>query len=607
MAQTQPQQPPPHHPPQYPPSQPFSPPVTTPHGATPPANIGVNPPPPKRQRLSPLPQSQSPYGSPSFGTSQLPQNQPLGLNGSNVNAFSTPSPLPSATSVSVPNMSPVSIAPAAHVAPAPPPPPPGSMGPPSRPAEKPTDAADLSDVLAQSGIDVREEEAYLTQSYAAPQTVQRPPLAGPSTSFASTPSTPGTASANASFDMSQGRLPPTQEQQAVPPYSEDAPYNQPTYEETRAARRSQYHLQDPFLLTKVLEQKMQKRAYELGVRLPTEGLYHPMPGSRQPIEVTGPDGSSIVRRGHTIINQEGAPLVDIISLMSLCCEERLRGVVEYSASLSKSRRLHSHGVVPAEWQDLTAANSGSGAITDPSFKRKEDIFDTDQWKSLFLNAHDSPGPHSAIDNTLSKPLADRYLVLSTKDMSDEQARAAKRAKRNANAIINETNSGSRTPSLDLGSGVATPTSQAALGLGKGVTKKEAKKQLDARASEAQQHQQSVETARKALSSTLFPGSKKRNYAWLNKGSGLNSVSSPRPLSPALGSSLGGAGGGVDRNQKKRSDGATTAVASRLGDWREDRAAGIQVRDILFMLEQDGGGSRHIQKAYSKDLQEERLS
>lgn len=373
MAQTQPQ-PPPQHSPQYSPSQSFSPPVASPHGTTPPPNIGANPPPPKRQRLSPLPQSQSPYGSPGFAASQLPQSQSPALNGSNVNGVSTPgplhisSPVPLSSAVPVSNMAPMaSMAPTPTPAPAPAPP--GSMGPPSRPAEKPTDAADLSDVLAQSGIDVREEEAFLTQSYAAPQPAPRPQLAGVNTSFASAPSTPGTASANASFDMSQGRPPPTQEQ-VVPAYSEDAPYNQPTYEETRAARRSQYHLQDPFLLTKVLEQKMQKRAYDLGVRIPTEGLFHPVPGSRQPIEVTGPDGSSIVRRGHTIINQEGAPLVDIISLLSLCCEERLRGVVEYSASLSKSRRLHSHGIVPKEWKGLATSTSNSGAVTDPSLKRK---------------------------------------------------------------------------------------------------------------------------------------------------------------------------------------------------------------------------------------------
>lgn len=266
--------------------------------------------------------------------------------------------------VSTPGRAPVVASPV-PVAPAPP----GSMGPPSRPAEKPTDAADLTDVLAQSGIDVKEEEAYLTQSYSAPQVVPRPQPPGLNTSFTSTPSTPGTASAGNSFDLSQGRLPATQEQQVYPPYSDNAPYNQPTYEETRAARRAQFHLQEPFLFTKVLEQKMQTRVYELGVRLPTDGLYHPMPGSRQPIEVTGPDGSSSVRRGQTIINQEGAPLVDIMSLMSLCCEERLRGIVEYSASLSKSRRAHSHGVVPLEWKDLAAPAPSSPAAEGAS-KRK---------------------------------------------------------------------------------------------------------------------------------------------------------------------------------------------------------------------------------------------
>jgi hypothetical protein len=205
-------------------------------------------------------------------------------------------------------------------------------------------------------------------------------------------------------------------------------------------------------------------------------------------------------------------------------------------------------------------------------------------------------------------LADKYLILSTKDMSAEQARAAKRAKRNADAIISETNGGSRTPSIDVGSGATTPLSQIAMGLDKkGVTKKEAKKQFDARATEAQQHQQSVETARKALSSTLFGGSKKRNYSWLNKGSAVNSISSPRPLSPALGSPGVGAVGGADTSEKRRTDNTATAEITRLGDWREDKASGIQVRDILFMLEQDGRGSRHVQKAYSKDPPEARLS
>jgi hypothetical protein len=361
MAQTQPQQ--------YS-SQPFSPPVSTPSpSATSPANAGSIPPPPKRQRLSPLPQSQSPYASPSFGTIQLPQNPSPVMNGSNINGMaSTPGRPPSVTS-----------GPAA--------PAPGSMGPPSRPVEKATDAAELTDVLASSGIDVKEEEAYLTHSYAPPgaqgQQPQRPQPLALNTSFTSQVSTPGTASAGGSFDLSQAKFPSTQESiyTADPASQPTAPFkdpNEPTREDTQAARRAQFHLQDPFLLTKVLEQKLQKRGFELGVRIPTEGLFHPVPGRPQPIEVTGPDGSSTVRKGHAIINQEGAPLVDILSLMSLCCEDRLRMVVEYASSLSKSRRLHSQGNVPTEWKDIAVAATPepetAATPKTPSLKRNAYLY-----------------------------------------------------------------------------------------------------------------------------------------------------------------------------------------------------------------------------------------
>lgn len=274
----------------------------------------------------------------------------------------------------------------------------GTMGPPSRPVEKATDAAELTDVLASSGIDVREEEAFLTSSYSGPGVqVQQPPrLQQPlppqqqqqqpqaqqsfvNTSFTSQTSTTGTASATASFSEPSPLKPtPTQESFYTEPSTQPpAPFkdpNQPTREDTEAARRAQYHLQEPFLLTKVLEQKLQKRGFELGVRIPAEGLFHPIPDRPQPIEVTGPDGSSVVRTGKTILNQEGAPLVDILNLMSISCEERLRTVVDYSSTLARSRRAHSHGVVPADWKDMAqdsrASNESVAGQQTPSLKRK---------------------------------------------------------------------------------------------------------------------------------------------------------------------------------------------------------------------------------------------
>jgi hypothetical protein len=187
-------------------------------------------------------------------------------------------------------------------------------------------------------------------------------------------------SAPASFsEPSQYKPSGTQESFYTEPSTQPpAPFvdpNEPTREDTEAARRAQYHLQEPFLLTKVLEQRLQRRGFDLGVRIPAEGLFHPVPGRPQPIEVTGPDGSSVVRTGQTILNQEGAPLVDILNLMSIACEERLRTVIDYASTLSRSRRAHSHGMVPADWKDLALTggkntNGETGGPQTPSLKSK---------------------------------------------------------------------------------------------------------------------------------------------------------------------------------------------------------------------------------------------
>lgn len=250
----------------------------------------------------------------------------------------------------------------------------GAMGPPSRPADKATDAAELTDVLASSGIDVREEEAFLTNSYrpgVQAQQAQQAQQLPPNLSFASQTSTIGTTSATPSFTDPSQVKPSSQGSFYTEPSTQPlAPFRDPNESiraDSEAARRAQHHIQDPFLLTKVLEQKLQKRGVDLGVRIPSEGLFHPVPGRPQPIEVTGPDGSSIVRTGQTILNQEGAPLVDILNLMSISCEERLRNVLDYSSTLARTRRAYSHGGVPVEWEDL--AKPGGNAQVSKTMKR----------------------------------------------------------------------------------------------------------------------------------------------------------------------------------------------------------------------------------------------
>jgi hypothetical protein len=137
-----------------------------------------------------------------------------------------------------------------------------------------------------------------------------------------------------------------------------------------------------------------------------------------------------------------------------------------------------------------------------------------------------------------------------------------------------------------------------------MTKKEARKMMDNKASEAQQHQQSVETARLATNSMLSGrmfGAKK-SYSWLKPGgssSGFSSPSRPAPPTPTPGPEKSSTG--------KSGEPAAGPSKRRLGTWREDqeKGAGIQVRDILFMLEADGRGTKHVQKGYSKDPKEDR--
>ena len=196
---------------------------------------------------------------------------------------------------------------------------------------------------------------------------------------------------------------------------------------------------------------------------------------------------------------------------------------------------------------------------------------------------------------VDKPLPNLTALNSTnfidKDISAEEKRAAKRAKRNAQALV----AGETTP------GSATPTP---LEPEKKVTKKEMKK-AEAKISDAVQHQQSIETARMATSGLAGRfGGKKKQYSWLTSSSRTPSRPSfatpSRTNSAAAGGSAGGAGAAG------ATGGAAKVRGGRLGEWTEadQRAAGIQVRDILFTLEVDGLAARHLQRGYSKQMKEE---
>lgn len=156
---------------------------------------------------------------------------------------------------------------------------------------------------------------------------------------------------------------------------------------------------------------------------------------------------------------------------------------------------------------------------------------------------------------------------------------------------------------------ATPTAQVserAPDVEKKSSKKDMKKQ-DAKATGAVQHQHAVETARMSIQSNFSSRfGKKGGYSWLQTAqpaaASRSGFSTPTRQNTAAGApTTNGASkpSGVNRNAK--------VPGRRLGDWREDDkegGAGIQLRDLLFMLEEDGRGLKHLQKAYSKDPKED---
>ena len=225
----------------------------------------------------------------------------------------------------------------------------GTMGPPSRPTDKPTDINDLGDVLSGSGIDLREEEAAMYRSYGAnqnqaqeaPQTMSLPhPF--PRDNYYS-PNVPGDRQ---SF-YGAGNL-----NQPPGPYKSAEAIAKA--EKKKAVRRreemKQYHLNQPFLLTRNLRRRFDAEKNKNHVKFDDSGLWIP-PTNAPPQEyrVVGSDGVEVVRvlQNEEILSKDST-LSEILSLISLATEERLRVLIEDAAILARTRRTNSLGIVPSD-------------------------------------------------------------------------------------------------------------------------------------------------------------------------------------------------------------------------------------------------------------------
>lgn len=233
----------------------------------------------------------------------------------------------------------------------------GNMGPPLRPpaVDKPVDVNDLSDVIAGSGIDLREEEAIL-MNYSRPS---RQTQDSTYSSFDSrinfyTQNVPGgrdTFYGAGTFNQPPG-----------PAKSADEMLAEALQKATRRkAEIKSYHLNDPFVFAANLKRRLHKQASNMQVKMANAGLFVAQPGAAPgQLILQGPDKNEVLKSvtSEDLLANE-SEYVELLSLLSLAAEERIRGLVEEAAVLAKGRRVGSHGVVPVDMADLAVGNGAS--------------------------------------------------------------------------------------------------------------------------------------------------------------------------------------------------------------------------------------------------------
>lgn len=233
----------------------------------------------------------------------------------------------------------------------------GAMGPPQRPADRPTKdyEYDVTDSLAGTGIDLRAEEQYLADMYSQGYTgdawqgfTQHPN--GPKSSFYG--AGPANMSSETLGDMSQEQF---AAQAAEKAWADSA---------MRIAVQRAQEMNDPFLEVAVLHRRADKiaREHSLTLNLDLKNSAQPMGRMRQPQQFlepkvtvssnVAPDGNVVTTAG-SFIPQE-AFLVDQMALLSIAMKIRLRDLMEDANAVASHRQKTSHGDIPEEWVPAAA-------------------------------------------------------------------------------------------------------------------------------------------------------------------------------------------------------------------------------------------------------------
>ncbi|KAJ3490889.1 hypothetical protein NLG97_g5695 [Lecanicillium saksenae] len=470
------------------------------------------------------------------------------------------------------------------------------MGPPQRPAERPTKdyEYDVTDSLAGTGIDLRAEEQYMSELYSNAMEGNQDARTG----FAVQPPTgpnsfygagPASQPAEATKDQSQKD------------YEAQAAERAWVESSMRLAAQRTQEIANPFLLVAIMHRRADKiaREHHLGLNLELRNnayapgkLRYPEQFPAPSVNVKtqpGPDSTTVSTTGSFIPHD--AYLVDQLALLSISTKQRLRELIEDANGIALNRQKTSHGDVPEEW--ASAAAPMNKEVLEVVEAPNEDA--VPEGGSLKRTADQANGEVNSKPAKL--PKISSYMTVTMRELAKqerewEEARLRRRQKRK-DGTIESTTAGSRSGSIAPGTpGTFAPESD------KAMTKKEQKKNQALKAAEANSH------ANQNMTSSMFAGlggksglfgkSKRKTYDWMNVGRGGSGASTPtksaadgsKPMngmSPASPSAMA----------------LTTEGRNRLGTWREDKEKGknIQLRDWITVLERDGREGPALQQAY----------
>lgn len=459
------------------------------------------------------------------------------------------------------------------------------------------DIHELNDLVASSGVNLKDEEDFLNASYRGVRSNAR--AAGSAV----------TPQGQTSFDLlSQnnfGNLGAVRSsfQQPEPTMTEEEELYKKHKEAARILSEANQHpLQNPFFWGASLRKRMQTIASENTLQIPITGLWDRIadkPESMSGTSMRDSNGYGIQTTRAPSMLTHGSPLDPMLSILSLAGNERIRSLLEDAYGLARGRQAGSDGVVPPDWSDVATGDKAEQTLITP-----KSVSGT-AWDAVDTSATESENP-TASEREVSRrkteaiattsfsqnKLNAALMTLSQRDRAAEEARLKLRETRRKRKAQQASNTGTINSPMDSSAPepVGTPTKTLPPGMlgEKAPEVKMTKKERD----KAAKQDISEEVAAREANATATMQIGGKQYSWLNKAKPTNSFTKPASAKPV---------GAVSVAAPPSKDGLENIKDRKFGTWREDGvgARGVQLRDWIGVLEQDGREKKTLLRAYVK--------